>query len=75
MVFWLLSDRSQKRKYLQGKRGIEKPPFRLPEFIRATGITKIRDQQLQLDLETTAKTRQRQRVRPKKGKMTIDYSV
>lgn len=28
---------SQKRKYLQGKRGIEKPPFKLPEFIEATG--------------------------------------
>lgn len=30
---------SQKRKYLQGKRGIEKPPFKLPEFIEATGKT------------------------------------
>lgn len=29
---------SQKRKYLQGKRGLEKPPFKLPEFIEATGI-------------------------------------
>lgn len=29
---------SQKRAYLQGKRGIEKPPFQLPEFIEATGI-------------------------------------
>jgi hypothetical protein len=28
---------SQKRKYLQGKRGIEKPPFELPSFIRSTG--------------------------------------
>lgn len=28
---------SQKRKYLQGKRGIEKPPFKLPDFIEATG--------------------------------------
>lgn len=28
---------SQKRKYLQGKRGIEKPPFELPSFIGATG--------------------------------------
>lgn len=30
---------SQKRKYLQGKRGIEKPPFKLPDFIEATGET------------------------------------
>jgi hypothetical protein len=28
---------SQKRKYLQGKRGIEKPAFKLPDFIEATG--------------------------------------
>jgi len=33
---------SQKRKFLQGKRGVEKPPFALPEFIAATGIEKIR---------------------------------
>ncbi|KAF9405749.1 hypothetical protein HW555_013643 [Spodoptera exigua] len=26
-----------KRKYLQGKRGIEKPPFDLPDFIKKTG--------------------------------------
>lgn len=32
----------QKRKYLQGKRGIEKTPFELPEFIAMTGIDKIR---------------------------------
>jgi hypothetical protein len=28
---------SQKRKYLQGKRGIEKPPFELPSYIQETG--------------------------------------
>lgn len=28
---------SQKRAYLQGKRGIEKPPFQLPAYIEATG--------------------------------------
>lgn len=28
---------SQKRKYLQGKRGIEKAPFELPSFIQSTG--------------------------------------
>ena len=27
----------QKRKYLQGKRGIEKPPFELPDYIQETG--------------------------------------
>jgi len=28
--------------FCQGKRGIEKPPFQLPDFIAATGIEKIR---------------------------------
>ena len=28
--------------WLQGKRGIEKQPFQLPDFIAATGIEKIR---------------------------------
>ena len=32
----------QKRKFLMGKRGQEKPPFQLPSFIAATGIEKIR---------------------------------
>ena len=31
-----------KRKYLQGKRGVEKLPFKLPSFIRDTGISNIR---------------------------------
>ena len=28
---------SSKRKYLMGKRGYEKPPFELPQFIADTG--------------------------------------
>lgn len=31
-----------KRKYLQGKRGFEKPPFELPDYIQATGIMEMR---------------------------------
>lgn len=34
--------RSYKFFHLQGKRGIEKQPFQLPDFIAATGIEKIR---------------------------------
>lgn len=34
---------SYKRKYLQGKRGIEKPPFDLPTFIKDTGILEMRE--------------------------------
>ena len=28
---------------VQGKRGIEKPPFDLPEFIKKTGIMEMRE--------------------------------
>ncbi|PQQ10114.1 splicing factor 3B subunit 2 [Prunus yedoensis var. nudiflora] len=52
----------QKRKFLQGKRGIEKQPFQLPDFIAATGIEKIR--QAYIEKEDT-----------KMGKMDIDYQV
>ena len=34
---------SAKRDYLQGKRGIEKPPFQLPSYIADTGIATMRD--------------------------------
>merc|ERR1712151_979532 len=34
---------SQKRKFLEGKRGIEKLTFKLPTFIEATGIILLRD--------------------------------
>ena len=29
--------------YSQGKRGIEKPPFDLPDFIKKTGIMEMRE--------------------------------
>jgi len=64
-----------KRKYLQGKRGIEKKPFELPEFIAQTGITKIRNAIEELDSLKRAKQKQRERVQPKMGKIDIDYQV
>ncbi|KAL0484079.1 splicing factor 3B subunit 2 [Acrasis kona] len=66
---------SQKRKYLQGKRGIEKPPFRLPEFIRNTGITALREGAADKDAEKTSKAKQRERVQPKMGRIDIDYQI
>ena len=64
-----------KRKYLQGKRGIEKPPFALPEFIAETGITKIRDSLLELEAIKKSRAKARDRVLPKMGKIDIDYQV
>jgi len=66
---------SQKRKYLQGKRGYEKRPFELPTFIAATGITQIREKQLQLGVERSMKQKARSKMRPKRGGLGIDYQV
>jgi splicing factor 3B subunit 2 len=64
-----------KRKYLQGKRGIEKPPFRLPEYIADTGIARIRESILESDAMKKSKTKARERMQPKMGKIDIDYQV
>ncbi|KAK0074278.1 hypothetical protein PV326_012580 [Microctonus aethiopoides] len=62
-----------KRKYLQGKRGIEKPPFDLPDFIKRTGITEMRASLQERDDGRTLKAKMRERARPKLGKIDIDY--
>ena len=64
-----------KRKYLQGKRGVEKPPFQLPEFIAETGIAKIRESVLEQEALRKSKQKNRERMQPKTGKIDIDYQV
>jgi len=64
-----------KRKYLQGKRGIEKPPFQLPEFIAETGIAKIRESVIEQEALKKSKQKARDRLTPKMGKIDIDYQV
>lgn len=64
-----------KRKYLQGKRGIEKPPFELPDYIKATGIMEMRQALMEKEDQKTMKAKMRERVRPKMGKMEIDYQL
>ncbi|XP_074036665.1 splicing factor 3B subunit 2 [Leptinotarsa decemlineata] len=62
-----------KRKYLQGKRGIEKPPFNLPDFIKKTGIMGVRASLQDKDESKTLKTKMREITRPTLGKFDIDY--
>jgi len=62
-----------KRKYLQGKRGIEKPPFDLPDFIKKTGIMEMREALQEKEEAKGMKAKQREKVRPKLGKIDIDY--
>jgi len=66
---------SQKRKYLQGKRGIEKPPFKLPAFIAATGIGEMRQAYIEKAEAQNLKSKGRERTQPKMGKLDIDYRI
>jgi splicing factor 3B subunit 2 len=62
-----------KRKYLQGKRGIEKPAFELPDFIRRTGISEMRSAVNEKEANKNLKAKMREKIRPKMGKIDIDY--
>ncbi|KAF5382089.1 hypothetical protein D9615_004216 [Tricholomella constricta] len=62
-----------KRDYLQGKRGIEKPPFQLPAYIADTGIATMRDAIKEKEANMSLKAKTRERVQPKMGKVNIDY--
>lgn len=65
----------QKRRYLQNKRGIEKVPYQLPDYIEATGISKIRSAVQEQEDDMSLKQKQRARLQPKMGKLDIDYQV
>ncbi|KAF7137528.1 hypothetical protein RHSIM_Rhsim07G0122000 [Rhododendron simsii] len=65
--------RSHKR-YLQGKHGIEKQPFLLPDFIAATGIDKIREGYIQKQEKLKQKQREKM-MHPKMGRTDVDYRV
>lgn len=66
---------SQKRKYLQGKRGIEKPAFKLPDYIEATGISLMRQSYQDKEDSKKLQQKQKEKMRPKMGKMDIDYTI
>merc|ERR1711871_197431 len=66
---------NQKRKYLQGKRGIERVPFALPDFIAATGIERIRQAVAEKEAGQKSKAKQREKTAGKMGKIDIDYKV
>ncbi|KAG8467321.1 hypothetical protein KFE25_000637 [Diacronema lutheri] len=66
---------AQKRAYLQGKRGIEKKPFQLPDFIAATGIEKIRQVVAEKEEAKKLKSKTRETTRPKMHRLDLDYQV
>ncbi|VVC38071.1 WD40/YVTN repeat-like-containing domain,Domain of unknown function DUF382,PSP, proline-rich [Cinara cedri] len=62
-----------KRKYLQGKRGIENSLYDLPDFIKQTGIMEMRAVHQEKEAEKSLKNKMREKVKPKIGKIDIDY--
>jgi len=64
-----------KRKFLSGKRGVEKPAFHLPDFIADTGIAKIRDSLIEQEATKKNKQLARNKTKPTMGKIDIDYQV
>ncbi|KAI3382088.1 hypothetical protein SNEBB_006362 [Seison nebaliae] len=65
---------NSKRKYLQGKRGFEKPPFKLPDFIENTGIKEMRGIVTEKDDKKSLKQKMREKARPRVGRVDIDYN-
>ena len=63
---------SSKRKYLQGKRAIERAQWTLPEFLRKTGIVELREAS---ERDQTAKQKARSRTAPKMGRLDMNYEV
>ncbi|WOG82553.1 hypothetical protein DCAR_0101718 [Daucus carota subsp. sativus] len=66
---------SQKRKFLQGKRGMDKKPYELPDYIAETGIAKLRQAYIEKENNKKVKQKQRDRVKGKKGELDIDYVI
>ncbi|KAL0228193.1 hypothetical protein RCL1_004336 [Eukaryota sp. TZLM3-RCL] len=65
---------AERKKYLQGKRGVPKPPFVLPSYIVETGVVGLRETTLK-EFEKGLKTRMRQRLDPKTHRFEVDYQV
>ena len=64
---------AQNGKYLQSQRGKVRKPYKLPDYIEATGISRIRLIELPVHIKIQKKTRRR--MRPKLGRTDIDYQI
>ena len=64
---------AQNSKYLQSQRGKVRKPYKLPDYIEATGISRIRLIELPVHISLQQKTRRR--MRPKLGRTDIDYQI
>ncbi|KAH0477540.1 MAG: uncharacterized protein KVP18_001389 [Porospora cf. gigantea A] len=66
---------NSRRRYLSSRRGMEKTLFKLPPHIEATKIGEIRASLLEREKNKTLRQKLRERVRPKKHRMDIDYQT
>jgi splicing factor 3B subunit 2 len=62
-----------KRKYLQGKKGIEKMLYELPSYIADTGVGQLRASIQEKEEKQTAKAKMQAKMKPKLGRLEIDY--
>ena len=66
-----------RRRYLLYRHTVNRGPFKLPDFIEATGIRSIRDAYIAKEAKkvNSAKRSVRERMRPSMGKIDIDYKI
>lgn len=68
---------SLRRRYLLYRHTVNRGPFKLPDFIEATGIRSIRDAYIAKEAKkvNSMKRSVRERMRPSLGKIDIDYKI
>ena len=64
---------AQNGKYLQSQRGKVRKPYSLPDYIEATGISRLR--LIEIPVHITLQQKTRRRMRPKLGRTEIDYQI
>ena len=64
---------AQNGKYLQSQRGKVRKPYNLPDYIEATGISRLR--LIEIPVHITLQQKTRRRMRPKLGRTDIDYQI
>ncbi|KAI8872649.1 DUF382-domain-containing protein [Ramicandelaber brevisporus] len=64
---------ASRSKYLKSKRIQQARTYELPDYIKATGVMQMRELALEKDAEKTLRSRMREHVMPKLGRMNLDY--
>ena len=66
---------SQKRRYLNYKKGSEISRYRLPLYLEKTGIPQMRQVLLEMDEKRSLAQKQRERARPKIGQFDVSVAL